>query len=68
MAIKEVTMYVAICDACGAEAVSEEYWTFESSTDAEDVAIDQLDWERSTTGLLWCVNCASAYERRYEQG
>lgn len=53
--IREVTMYVAICDRCGHEDRDGEYWAWAEADQAETVALES-DWRKIGDRLV-CHLC-----------
>lgn len=57
MAIAEVTMYVAVCDHCGARDDEGDFCAWTDSGTAEEMALESSEWHRVSAEMLLCQAC-----------
>ncbi|MHB1524949.1 MAG: hypothetical protein ACYCZN_01490 [Candidatus Dormibacteria bacterium] len=56
MAIAEVTMYVAVCDQCGARDDEGDFVAWTDAETAMEMAVESTGWYQVQKGLL-CGKC-----------
>jgi hypothetical protein len=56
MAVVERTMYVAVCDGCGAKHETEDWVAWTDADSAVEVALNS-EWWREDDGRLLCWDC-----------